>query len=181
MTDSGSQPAAVIGGRIRGLPHGRQPTPTEGEVAANLAAQKYPAVAPGTPSNPEPKLGQLSLPRPRRPSSLRLRLRTPCRRLRPRTPSLAPTSHIASHTLSHRHPTAGHFAPNFFSFFVCSSYTLVVAHNFVLFLCLHLMDSQGPPAPAPSAAANDALVADPPAMGGEFRPQGSNIPPAPFF
>ena len=117
MTDSGSQPAAVIGGRIRGLPHGRQPTPTEGEVAANLAAQKYPAVAPGTPSNPEPKLGQLSLPRPRRPSSLRLRLRTPCRRLRPRTPSLAPTSHIASHTLSHRHPTAGHFAPIFFFLF----------------------------------------------------------------
>ena len=43
------------------------------------------------------------------------------------------------------------------------------------------MDPQGPPQPALGAAAKNAPVANPPAMGSEFRPHGGNIPPSPFF
>ena len=77
-------------------------------------------------------------------------------------------------------PTTMHQFGFFFLFF-CSSYTLVVAGNFVFFLILHLMDPQGPPPPASGAAANDAPLGNHPTMGYEFRPHGSNIPQAPFF
>jgi hypothetical protein len=43
------------------------------------------------------------------------------------------------------------------------------------------MDPQGPPPPASGAAVNDAPAGSAHAMGSEFRPRGSNIPPPPFF
>lgn len=60
-------------------------------------------------------------------------------------------------------------------------YTLVVVHNYVVFQCLALMDAHGRPPSASGAVVNDASLSNPRAMGSEFRPHGSNIPPTPFF
>ena len=65
-------------------------------------------------------------------------------------------------------------------FFRCFS-TLADGQDFVLVVCLAVMDSQGPPPHASDAHANDASAVNPPAMGSELRPQGSTIPPTPFF